>query len=110
MADYGEYLTSLDWQRRRTRALERANDTCERCGTWTRRLEVHHVRYDNLGNEEDDDLVVLCDICHAWAEWHKDMFAIENGGGHMRLEEAGHPPYRPLVDMDIQEKYRERPD
>jgi len=28
------------------------------------KLHVHHLTYDNLGRELDDDLIVLCNDCH----------------------------------------------
>lgn len=27
-------------------------------------LHVHHLTYERLGNENDDDLIILCSICH----------------------------------------------
>jgi len=37
---------------------------CEICGS-TVRINVHHLSYKNFGgNEEPEDLIVLCRICH----------------------------------------------
>jgi hypothetical protein len=37
---------------------------CKRCGV-TKFLHVHHKTYANLGNEEPEDLEILCKDCHA---------------------------------------------
>lgn len=65
---YLTYINSAAWRARRQRALRRAGHRCQVCGEG-RRLQVHHVRYDNLGNEPDEDLTVLCWYCHTWATW-----------------------------------------
>lgn len=71
--EYAEYLQSVWWARRRWVALERAGYRCQRCGFQGTRSEysnvttgvhVHHLRYDNLGHEPDEDLCVLCPRCH----------------------------------------------
>lgn len=78
-ADYENYLQSAAWAATRLRRLNLAGHQCEfreeldwhprhrvygeRC-TETTRLEVHHLRYDTLGNESDGDLEVLCRFHH----------------------------------------------
>jgi len=55
-------LPSADWLAMRG-AFERAGFRCERCGVpWG--LEVHHLTYDNLGDESLEDLICLCRDCH----------------------------------------------
>jgi 5-methylcytosine-specific restriction endonuclease McrA len=61
---YNEYLQSEHWQRKRAEALERADRACQLCAS-TKRLQVHHRSYENLGAEDDADLTVLCADCHA---------------------------------------------
>jgi len=72
-----------NWNRQRRKALERANDTCERCQTHTdslqKSLEVHHLKRIAWFKENYDkpkwyqrandlsNLVVLCRDCHN--EW-----------------------------------------
>lgn len=58
-----KYLQSQKWKEKRQLVLQRDNYTCKSCGI-KHSLEVHHVRYDNLGNEPIRDLVVLCSSCH----------------------------------------------
>ena len=59
-----EYYLSASWKRIRKEKLREADYQCERCGSAIN-LNVHHTTYDNLGNENLDDLVVLCASCHA---------------------------------------------
>jgi 5-methylcytosine-specific restriction endonuclease McrA len=63
MFNYAEYLESPQWQTRRRAAFERARNACTLCPE-TRALEVHHRTYSHIGNERDEDLVVLCYWCH----------------------------------------------
>jgi 5-methylcytosine-specific restriction endonuclease McrA len=63
MNDYLRYLESPEWWRQRQRALRRAGYVCERCES-SEGLEVHHRLYHNLGDEDTDDLEVLCGTCH----------------------------------------------
>lgn len=60
---YADYLASDRWQTVRHSALERANHRCQLCGT-NGELQVHHNTYENIGDEQDRDLLVLCDGCH----------------------------------------------
>ena len=65
---YKEYLLGDWWRSRKAQAIRDAGYKCEQCGSMNR-LEVHHLNYQNLGNEGDDDLVMLCRKCHEG--WHK---------------------------------------
>ena len=66
--DYQAYLGSEWWKKRRQRALERAGFRCEECGNPG--LEVHHLNYDHLGDERDEDLRVMCGCAHK--QTHED--------------------------------------
>jgi len=63
--NYKDYLSSPYWLSRRVKALMLAGYKCEKCGCMSK-LEVHHLRYRNIGNELDEDLMVLCSRCHAF--------------------------------------------
>lgn len=63
--DYQAWLQTDEWQRIRQEAIERADHCCADCGA-TRRLQVHHLHYRNVGAEQPEDLVVLCESCHSW--------------------------------------------
>ena len=60
---YRAYLASPEWAAKRKHTLETQGRYCRGCGT-QRHLQVHHRSYDNLGREQEGDLVVLCTICH----------------------------------------------
>lgn len=80
--EYASYLASDYWQERRKRALYLAQHRCQSplCALGylrslsdqelrgmrrdTYRLDAHHLTYDRLGSECDDDLIVLCQACH----------------------------------------------
>lgn len=62
---YQEYLQSPYWRRHvRPRIMRRAAGRCEGCGG-DYALEVHHLTYDRLGHEHDQDLKALCAGCHS---------------------------------------------
>lgn len=60
---YRLYLKTQHWKRIRALALDRYGDSCVLCNQ--RPVDVHHRTYERLGRERLDDLVVLCDPCHA---------------------------------------------
>lgn len=60
---YQKYLNSAHWLSKRREALIRANYECQICESQID-LQVHHKKYNNLGNEQDDDLIVVCEVCH----------------------------------------------
>jgi 5-methylcytosine-specific restriction endonuclease McrA len=62
---YINYLKSDTWRQRRLAKLEQSGFRCKRCGE-RNNLEVHHLNYKRLGNEDPSDLIVLCQSCH-WA-------------------------------------------
>jgi 5-methylcytosine-specific restriction endonuclease McrA len=61
---YGQYLESRWWKFRRGLKLKDEpkcqNPECK----FEYELEVHHLSYENLGDEKDGDLMVLCVRCH----------------------------------------------
>lgn len=63
---YKQYLNSLDWAVQRQRAIDRADNKCQRCGRSGEAyiLQVHHLNYDRLGCELPTDLKVVCIDCH----------------------------------------------
>lgn len=70
---YSEYRQSRWWRERRE-AFRATHDFCWLC-TFSKtaarsgepidlRFHVHHLSYERLGEEQDDDLVLLCSRCH----------------------------------------------
>lgn len=69
---YQEYLRSAHWRTTRARILKRADGLCEDCGK-NAATQVHHLNYDHLWAERDEDLVAVCHECHRLRhpEWEK---------------------------------------
>jgi hypothetical protein len=63
--EYLEYLRSAQWRRFRARMLRITGGKCEFCGVQAKSgMNVHHVTYERLGCEREDDVLVLCPPCH----------------------------------------------
>jgi 5-methylcytosine-specific restriction endonuclease McrA len=62
---YQEYLNSPHWEKTRQEALDRASGRCMLCNMNEEVLHVHHRTYERLGNEEPEDVIVLCATHHA---------------------------------------------
>lgn len=67
MDRYQRVLCSALWWERRREIVEARGAMCEGCGVDGEELELHHVTYRNLGDERDDELVLLCTECHCRA-------------------------------------------
>jgi len=60
---YIEYLNSKKWKDKRNLVFERDNYKCQECKE-KNADDVHHLTYDNLGNENLNELVSVCRECH----------------------------------------------
>lgn len=60
--NYQEYLNSIPWKV----FSKTIKDNRKKCFSCKGRLGlvVHHINYNNLGNEFEEDVVVLCKSCH----------------------------------------------
>jgi HNH endonuclease len=63
------------WTTQRLKARERDGDRCRLCCDTPDspycRLQVHHIHPRAEGRTDDlDNLVTLCDLCHAVCHWH----------------------------------------
>jgi hypothetical protein len=61
--NYQDYIKSSKWKEKSEAAKKRAGYRCQVCND-ENFLNVHHRTYENLGNENDNDLTVLCASCH----------------------------------------------
>lgn len=66
--EYIDYLKSSTWRKRCNQLKKQRGNRCENCQAEGVRLEVHHLNYDHLGHEQDDDLMILCEGCHEHAD------------------------------------------
>lgn len=65
--DYSVYLQSQEWKDKSKLAKQKAGWRCQLCnkpGDDTT-LHSHHRTYENIGNEKQGDIIVLCQNCHA---------------------------------------------
>ena len=67
------YLKSDHWLNLRQAVIER-DRSCRVCNS-TKRLNVHHRSYENLGNPEEEikDLTLLCRGCHELFHKHRKL-------------------------------------
>lgn len=68
--NYLIYLDSVKWKNKREEALNHYGRFCNKCKSSTN-LQVHHLTYKTLYNEELEDLMILCKSCHM--NLHKEI-------------------------------------
>lgn len=56
---YKEYIRSPAWKERRKQFFGKYGKRCVIC-RGDRNIGLHHISYENLGSEPDEDLVALC--------------------------------------------------
>lgn len=61
---YEQYLQTPEWKEVEKAALKRADNRCQVCRSAGVALRVHHATYDNLGCEQEADVIVLCEGCY----------------------------------------------
>jgi 5-methylcytosine-specific restriction endonuclease McrA len=65
---YQERIGSSKWKELRLKVIERRGGCCQRCGSESRDLELHHLHYRSLGSEALEDVELLCQSCHVRAD------------------------------------------
>jgi len=60
---YYMYLNSVEWKAKRELILKRDKYECQICKLKSAD-NVHHLTYENIGNEQLIDLISLCRECH----------------------------------------------
>lgn len=63
-ADYSQYMKSAEWFHKRQQVILRSDGKCEAIGCTNEAVEVHHMTYQRLGNENLEDLRAVCRECH----------------------------------------------
>jgi 5-methylcytosine-specific restriction endonuclease McrA len=64
---YHLYLSSPQWKETRRLILLKRGNNCEKCGIKVNNLynlHLHHLTYEDLYNEYEEDLMLLCKVCH----------------------------------------------
>ena len=62
--EYIEYLKSNEWKEKANQCKIKYDNKCFNCGS-SKLLEVHHLSYKNIYNEEPTDVICICHLCHA---------------------------------------------
>ena len=62
--DYKCYLKTMVWDNTRKKKLKEAGYKCQLCSKTGAELHVHHNSYERIGDEDMNDLIVLCEDCH----------------------------------------------
>ena len=75
-----EYEKSPYWRNKSKGILDRKDIECEMCHRkrwkwlprarkWKRilRFGIHHISYQNVPNEKEEDLMILCYVCHKYS-------------------------------------------
>ena len=106
MIDYSTYIQTPEWKRKAQQRLQIDSYTCQLCrtnGTQWNPLQVHHVNYKSLGNENPyTDLITLCDSCHRHV--HKMMNRITSADGKHGWKDQLPPNvmYHHCVDLALE--------
>ena len=69
--DYKEYLNSFHWNKIKTQFRKKYKH-CAICFS-KKALNVHHLTYKNFGNENPEDLILLCNVCHKKTHSYKSV-------------------------------------
>jgi 5-methylcytosine-specific restriction endonuclease McrA len=60
---YNQYLKSQEWTNKREDVLKRDQEKCQGC-LYSKANHVHHLSYENVGDEPCFELISLCEQCH----------------------------------------------
>jgi hypothetical protein len=69
--EYYDYFESDEWKIKKNKLKSQRGNVCEHCGIEIKNLEGHHTTYDNFGDEDDEDIILLCKDCHNYM--HQDL-------------------------------------
>lgn len=73
--EYSEYIKTEAWRQRAEAAKARAGQRCQICNRAAPRvtLTVHHRTFERLGEEQPEDLTVLCRSCYELYDKNRRM-------------------------------------
>jgi len=74
--EYHNYLRSTQW-RSKVSLIKQRDKVCQLTGATTQ-LEVHHITYDRLGNEDLSDLVLLSRSAHQFVHDYYGSYSRSN--------------------------------
>lgn len=62
--DYHSYIDSQEWRNKSATVRAKALHKCQNKPCRNPATEVHHLHYNTLGFERDEDLIAVCHSCH----------------------------------------------
>lgn len=83
-SQYSDYLRSPYWATRKAQVKRLRNCRCEICAS-TNHLVVHHLTYNRIGEELDNDLLLLCERCHNETHEHQRASGCDLGVAHLKV-------------------------
>ena len=114
---YAEYISSEAWRTRRRVRLKADDHRCQGCGSEDG-LHVHHRTYERLGNELPDDIITVCETCHAFVHGEQartgqplaavtdEVLALIRASGKSRRRPRVQPPHQPRHVRDWRQDSR----
>ena len=77
--NYKQYIKSNERKQKRQKYIIEKWNKCEICFKKSKHLHLHHRNYDNVWNEKEWDLILLCWICHKKIHFieNKDLWKIK---------------------------------
>lgn len=66
---YQDYMDSRAWAQRKIVYWQAHDRRCRRCANDVA-VQLHHLSYERMGREPDEDLMPLCQRCHSLAHQH----------------------------------------
>lgn len=81
---YSTYLQSEAWENKRQQRLVLSGRRCEACGS-VNTLQIHHLTYERIFQEDMDDLMTLCKVHHEAVEEFCRKGVIEKTGDPRKL-------------------------
>ena len=64
---YDDYLLTKHWRAKRKVIIAERLGICEKCKKKIEekgKIHIHHLTYENIGDEKNEDLMLLCENCH----------------------------------------------
>lgn len=73
---YLKALSSTHFLELKADRIEKTGGCCEICKEKDDNLKMHHLSYENVGNESNAELLLVCDVCHVFThqEYDKQRF------------------------------------
>lgn len=63
--EYNKYLHSASWRKFRQTIIDLRGRECQLCQS-KHNIQVHHMTYKRVGNEDIRDVLVVCEDCHVF--------------------------------------------